>query len=203
MDKFLVIDTETTGLDPLKHGVIQLACVVEIDGDVVDEFQSHVKPFPGDLLNAEAMEITGTTREDMETYPFPNQALLDLRRFLMQYVDPFAPLDKFRPMGYNVDFDLKFWEQFFLKNGDNYFYSFVTHRYIDVLRVIQYMDSFGLLAFPDCKLETVCRVLGIDVAYDDMHNALTDVKATRALALWIADFIKGKNNRYFKEGIQN
>lgn len=32
--KILWIDTETTGLDPDKHGIIQLAMIVDIDGQI-------------------------------------------------------------------------------------------------------------------------------------------------------------------------
>jgi DNA polymerase III epsilon subunit-like protein len=37
LKKTLYIDTETTGTDPAKHGLIQLACIAEIDGEVAEE----------------------------------------------------------------------------------------------------------------------------------------------------------------------
>lgn len=188
--KVIWLDTETAGLRPEKHGLIQLACIVEIDGIEQGRFQSYVRPFPGDMISAKALEVSGTTREALETYPYPQQVLLEFRRFMMDYVDPFKTKDKFRAAGYNVEFDLMFLEEFFLKNEDQFFYSFVTHKYIDVLAVIQYFDFRGLITgLSNCKLGTVCKELDIDVAFDDMHNALADVEATRALASWIDDFI--------------
>ena len=187
--KVIWIDTETTGLDCVKHGVIQLACIVEIDGNEVGQFQSHVRPSPGDMITPKALEISGTTRDDLKDFPGPRVVLEHLRQFLTRYVNPYESMDKYRPVGYNVQFDLGFWEQFFLKQGDKFFYSFVTHKAIDVMAVIRYLDFMKILEFPDCKLETVCKELDIDVAFDDMHNALTDVKATRALASWIDNFI--------------
>ena len=34
--KLIYLDTETTGLDSRKHGMVQLACIIEIDGDSHD-----------------------------------------------------------------------------------------------------------------------------------------------------------------------
>ena len=42
--KNLWIDLETTGLDVKKHGVVQIAGIVEIDGEIQESFNFFTKP---------------------------------------------------------------------------------------------------------------------------------------------------------------
>ena len=42
--KALYFDVETTGLNPYKNDIIQFACLVEINGEVKEEFETKVAP---------------------------------------------------------------------------------------------------------------------------------------------------------------
>ena len=55
--KLLFLDTETTGLEPGKHGVVQIAGIIEIDGVVKEEFDFLCRPFDGQLYEARALEM--------------------------------------------------------------------------------------------------------------------------------------------------
>src|SRR5665647_903581 len=43
-NSYLVIDTETTGLDPVIHRVVEVAAVLVVKGKIVSGFTSYVNP---------------------------------------------------------------------------------------------------------------------------------------------------------------
>jgi len=59
--KYAVIDTETTGLDPVRSTILEIAIAIVKDGRVVDLWSSKVKPTEEDLRLAhpKALEING------------------------------------------------------------------------------------------------------------------------------------------------
>jgi DNA polymerase-3 subunit epsilon len=178
--KTLYFDVETTGIDSKLHGMIQLACLVDIDGKLEAEKDWFIKPFRGDLINKEAAEVTGISRDDMLTFPEPNIVYREIVELFSGYIGKFDKTDKFYPAGYNVRFDLEFLSRFFEKNGDKYFGSFCNWKAIDPLLWLYRLDWNGLLSLPDYKLATVCEYFGIELG-DSAHDALADIKATREL----------------------
>ncbi len=189
MERILWIDTETIGLRAGTNGIHQLACIAEVDGEVIGEFFSNVQPFRGQLLSKEAMELGGVSREILETYPEPREVHQKLKAFLDGVsISNRVEADMYKPAGYNVGFDLPFWSKFFRKCDDKTFFTYVTRNYFDVLSIMRKGRKAGHIQAENCKLATICKALKIEVD-GDMHNALTDVKATRALALWAEEHL--------------
>ena len=56
--KKLYFDCETTGLDPIKNDIIQIAGVIEIDGHNMVDFNFKSKPFNWDAIETKALEIS-------------------------------------------------------------------------------------------------------------------------------------------------
>lgn len=50
MKKVLWLDLETTGIDPDRHGIIQFAALVEINGELVDALEIKMQPHKGALV---------------------------------------------------------------------------------------------------------------------------------------------------------
>ncbi len=184
MKKILYFDTETTGLDDSKHDIVQLSGVVEIDDKVVDEFNFKVQPFNYMAIDAKALQVNGYTVNDLKKFEHPAKVYLDFTALLGKHVDKFNKADKFYPAGYNVDFDLRFLKNFFMKNEDIYFGSWVNWRRIDPLPILTMWDACGIISLENYKLETVCKVLGIELK---AHDAMSDIKATRELIKNIMD----------------
>ena len=63
MSKLLHLDVETTGLYAPGAGLVQVAGIVEIDGEEVETFDLRCRPFPGDLLNKDALQIIGKVKK--------------------------------------------------------------------------------------------------------------------------------------------
>lgn len=190
MTKNLYFDTETTGLDAAANGLIQLAMIIEIDGVVVEEVNLKLKPHPTDLINDEALAVNGITREMLENEEGRlscREGYLELIKILSKYVSQYDRADKFTPIGYNVSFDMEVLRQFFLKNGDKYFGSWMWWNAADPLQLLRFLKYARKVDLPDFKLSSVCAHFGIPI---DAHDALSDIKATRDLAILLRDKYK-------------
>ena len=189
--KVLWIDTETTGLDPVKNGIIQLAGIIEIDNVVKEEFDYLIRPFPSDEMSDEALAISGTAKEELLTSPSYISPITVYRQFIVmlsKYVDKFDKNDKFIPAGQNVKFDTDFMRAFFVKNTDKYFGSFVGGQAIDLMPFAMLLKYLGIIEVENCKLETLAKYIGKDFK---AHNALEDIKMTRIVLKELTDrFIK-------------
>ena len=179
MKKALWFDVETTGLNPKRNDIIQLACMVEIEGNIVETWESKIKPCDTTTIDHRALEVNKLRVEDVLKYPEPKSVLKEFQKVLSKYVDKFNRGDKFAPAGYNVQFDINFLSSFFEKCGDNYYGSYFNYKSIDPLRIVHIMDYERQIDLPNYKLATVCRHYNIPI--EGAHEALADIRATREL----------------------
>lgn len=178
MKKILWFDVETTGLDPISNDPIQIAGLIEIDGEVMDEFNIFCKPFDLENVSDEALEVNKITREEMSNFQEASEGKRELDIIMNNHIDKFNRNDKFYPGGYNVKFDIDFLAQWFKKHGDNYLGSYWNWRAIDPLPFLNVLAYKGELNLKNLKLETVCEHFDIEF---NAHDALSDIKATREL----------------------
>lgn len=173
--KYCFIDTETTGTDPKKHGLIQMAGRIAVDGKIVETFDIRAKPFEGDIIDTEAMEINKVTYEMLATYPSPREAYEMFVRVMNRHCDKYRRTDKYFFVGYNGDFDADHVRSFLEKNGDNYFGSFFWYPVLDVAKLagIRLLDRRHQMI--NFKLFTVAQFLGISVDDTKTHEAGYDV----------------------------
>jgi DNA polymerase-3 subunit epsilon len=179
MKKILWFDTETTGLDPVKNDIIQLAGIVEIDGKEVGTFDYKCQPFDYTTIQQDALDTHGMTLEQIKTFEVPGQIQYNFTKMLAQYCDKFDKTDKFYPGGYNCKFDIDFLAQWFKKCGDSYLGSWINWRALDPLPLLYLADYRGEISLPDYKLATTTKHYGVDLF--SAHDALSDVRATRTL----------------------
>lgn len=191
--KILYFDTETTGKDPIKNGIIQISGIIEIDGVVKETFNLRAAPGVNDQIEQEALDVTGVKKEDFASYPSASETYSNLLRIFSRYVNKFNPKDKFTPAGYNVRFDLEFLSQFFRKNNDKYFGSWIAWQGVDALPLVHYMHFLGELNLPNYKLGTLCEHFGIQI---NAHDALSDITATRELVLKIKSILQIKYQEF-------
>jgi len=176
--KVLYLDVETTGMDPLRNDIIQLAAIVEIDGKVVAEKNLKCQPLDWDNVSIEAINISGNTIESLQSYMPPAEAYKEFLALLDSHVDKYAPEDKFYPSGYNLSFDLGFISHFFKKQGNNYWGSYIKWKGIDPLPLLHYLEYRGKISLSNYKLVTVCEYFGIELT---AHDALSDAKAVKEI----------------------
>lgn len=190
--KVLWLDTETTGLDPEKNGLIEIAGLFEVDRLVMDGFNILVGLFDGQEISEDAAGIQGKTVEEfahkIDAHDPPILAHRKLKFIFDQCVNKYDREDKMIIAGYNISFDVGFIEAFFRKIGDPYLYSYIRKPMIDILAVCRYLSWAGIINVENHKLATVCEEFGIEF---DAHTALEDIRATRELALKIKNLIGG------------
>jgi len=186
--KMFHFDTETTGLDPKKHDILQLAYLVEIDGKTRDEGNIFMQPFDYSTITKEALDVNKLNLEQIKTYQNPKNAYDVFVKMLAKYVNKYDRTDKFSPAGYNIGFDCEFLKEWFIKNRDVYYGSWFNWKRIDPLAILYFMDGMGQLTLPDYKLQTVCDYFEIAI---QAHDALSDIRATKQL-------IEILNRNFFK-----
>lgn len=186
MSKLAFVDVETTGLDARRNGIIQIALLIEIDGEVELEMEWKVQQIEGDEINEQALEIHGYSRKDLVSFPAAHKVKRDLMSRLDQFVDKYNKRDKFFFIGYNSGFDCDFMRAWFTKLGDKYFSSYFVHPPMDVAAFVAAQDMPGWLTLQDRKLDSVYRHYCPDLYRqrgfaDAAHDALVDIRATHDL----------------------
>ena len=164
---YIVLDLETTGLDPRWDEIIEVACLKFADGKQVDSFHSYVQPRPfyGDddqphFVDEFITDLTGIT-DDM---------LKDAPRFESIAQNLFQYLGNSVIIGHNVNFDINFLYDNFLKTIQKPF----SNDFVDTLRIAR-------LVMPELdhhRLKDLCQEFSIDTS---LHRAANDCAATQEI----------------------
>jgi len=182
MSKLLFIDVETTGLDPELHGVIQIAGIIEIDGEIKEEFDLQTNVHNGVEFDPQALLKNGKTLDDIFGYESPEVIHTRLCRILTKYVSPYNKRDKFFFIAYNAGFDMDFLRSWFKKCGDKYgIGSWCWFPYIDIMTLAIVFIMGGRASMSNFKLATVADKLSIVHGEERLHDALYDVRLARKL----------------------
>ena len=185
--KVLFVDTETTGLDSKLNDVIQVAFIIEIDGKVKEKANFIMQPFRYDTITKEALEVNGLTIKKLITFPKPQETYNQIVTLFDKYINKYDKQDKFSPAGHNVTFDRNMLNQFFLKNGNKYFGSYVDYHLIDTSSLLYLLRYAGKLELESYKLETASKHFKIPL---QAHNAMSDIEATRELIQKLLRYLK-------------
>ena len=162
-----------------RNGIHQISGAVVVDGVVREKFDFRVKPNPKAVIEDEALEIGGVSREEIEQYDDMSVVYKKLLKILGRHVDRFNRADKFHLVGYNnASFDNPFFRAFFSQNGDMFFGSWFWSDSHDVMVLASryLMAERGLMK--DFKLKTVAAYLGVDVDESRLHDAQYDIYLT-------------------------
>lgn len=192
--KTIWIDTETTGTDPSKHAVIQIAMMTEINGKIMDKEVFNIRPFDGDSIEDKALEVNGITREELDKYPLPGETFPKIIALLNKHIDQYDRLDKFIVAGYNTQFDLDFLRALWEKMGHKYFGSYFYHKPIDVDAIVVLINRLKGELPRYAKLIDALKRFGIDPP-EDLHDALTDIVYTRKLYASVMVVLRDVMNR--------
>jgi DNA polymerase-3 subunit epsilon len=161
----VLLDTETTGLDPaLGHRVIEIAAI-ELNNDLPSGEFFHRLVDPGRPVPAEATAIHGFGDADLAGQPRFAEVAPGFLAFLGE-----API-----IAHNAPFDFAFLDAELLRSG---FPPLDRGRMVDTLALAKSL-------FPGLPntLDALCRRFAIDLAERGTHNALLDCRLLAAVYL--------------------
>ena len=162
-ESYVILDTETTGLNPYSDKIIQLSAIkYGKDGSPIDFYNTYLNP--GCPIPSSASKINGITDKMVAKAPSAEQIQEQFLSFI----------GKSLIVGYNTTFDLRFLNYTFSE-------AFSGRSYVDVLSVSRLM-----LALPDYKLETVASSVGFAPDHS-FHDSFSDCEAVAAILHFFAE----------------
>ena len=184
LSTFVVVDLETTGLDPEKDQIIEIGAIKFIEGkesDQIDELIDPGMPIPEFITR-----LTGISDSDVEGKPAIDEVFPKLINFMAGAA----------MIGQQVNFDASFLEYHHRKiNNDFYNWenTLLRFKYIDNLRLDTLFLSRILMPFLDgYKLSELAKHLGFDL--ENAHRAFEDAKATGYVFLELIDRVLATDN---------
>jgi DNA polymerase-3 subunit epsilon len=167
--KYLVLDFETTGLDPAEHEPTQVAALLLDDGlRELAAFATLMRPAHPEKVSPEALAIQGRTLEDFTHAMDPSAAFALLVTCVSTLAEP--PV----VVGHNVGFDLEFLRHCEQRHG---FRIPRVDGMIDTCAVARvHLQARNKIL--DSRLGTLATLYGFS---HQAHDALGDVRVTARL----------------------
>jgi DNA polymerase-3 subunit epsilon len=160
-NRIVVLDTETTGLNPQEgHRIIEIGCVEMVKRRLTGK-RFHVYINPDRIIDEGAIAVHGITNQFLDDKPHFEQIVEDFIAFITG-----AEL-----VIHNAPFDV----------------GFINHEFLRLKNkagtVADYSEVFDTLAYARKKhpgqrnsLDALCKRYGIDNSHRDLHGALLDAE---------------------------
>lgn len=176
--RLLLIDLETTGLDPQRDSVVQIASCLLAKEDLREErwFESLVRPET--TMVEDAREIHGLSDNELAAAPSLAEAIDRFARY--------APSDAI-VCGHNVGFDVSFLKQAYSRLGRDYPFDYHT---VDIWSLAFFVLGAEGVPSGSFTLNKLCALYGIPRGRE--HDALEDVRASATVLRQLFAGVQGK-----------
>ena len=167
----IVLDTETTGIDPKQgHRIIEIGCVELIDRKLTGR-HFHVYLNPERLVEEEAIQVHGITNAFLEDKPVFAQIADDFVEFIRG-----AEL-----VIHNAPFDVGHMDNELMRMQSPH------GRIHDIATVLDTLVMARKL-YPGqrASLDALCRRFDIDNSHRELHGALLDAEILADVYLWMS-----------------
>ena len=200
INNIIVFDFETGGLK--KDSEITQVAAVAIHPrrlEIIDEFNTEIKPLFPEKLDDEALKITRKTREKLALAPHPENVMKDLKQFCDRYNLSKRPFTAPIAAGYNIDgFDMPILQRYaetygFIDKSTEKQTFFSTYMTLDLMKIVFWWTE-NSDTLPNIKQPTLVEAW-LHESADMAHDALYDVKASAKL---IIKFLKLQRYLYPK-----
>lgn len=175
---FIIVDLETTGLEPRLDEIIEVAGVKMVNGEIVDEWTQLLNP--GIFIPQVTTDITGITTDMLKGMPHFNDIAEEFLKFMGE--DSIF-------VAHNADFDRSF-VNYHLKSAS---YDELLHPYLCTFklakRVHPNLAQYGLGALTET----------FQIPLPRAHRALDDATATAHLLNKFLGTLQDGGLRYIKD----
>ena len=160
-ERYIVLDTETTGLDVNdNHRIIEIGCI-EIINRSITENTFHQYLNPGRFIDASATAIHGITNDKLANQP----SFADIKDKLISFIN------NGEVIAHNASFDIGFLEKEFYDCGININKINLFSKIHDTLAMAREL-------YPGKRnsLDALCTRLNVDNSSRNLHGALLDAE---------------------------
>lgn len=184
-----ILDTETTGLDPIKNDVIELSILRLYDNQ---QKTWCIKPINVDNIDTTALRINGHKLEDIthqtkygkETYFDPNVVIVEIENWLA--FDNSTTANRVM-VAQNTAFDKSMLEQLWTKCNSIDSFPF-GRRYLDTMQIEFFLNLCENKMLEGYSLSNIIKKYGIK--NDKSHTAASDTLATKQVFEKQVEFFK-------------
>ncbi len=161
MERLIVLDTETTGLDvDSGHKIIEIGCIEIIDRNITDNsFHKYINPQR--LVDEKAYEVHGISNEDLKDKPIFDDIIDEFALYISD-----SPL-----IIHNAPFDLGFLKSEYAQSNHDEASLENSREIIDTLKIAR-------KASPGKRntLDALCSRYSVDNTDRSLHGALLDAQ---------------------------
>ena len=161
MERLIVLDTETTGLDvDSGHKIIEIGCIEIIDRNITDNsFHKYINPQR--LIDEKAYEVHGISNEDLKDKPIFDDIIDEFALYISD-----SPL-----IIHNAPFDLGFLKSEYIQSNHDEASLENSREIIDTLKIAR-------KASPGKRntLDALCSRYSVDNTDRSLHGALLDAQ---------------------------
>ena len=168
----LFTSIKTTGTIPWKHGITEIAILVEKSGKVID--QMYTKMNPGDVeFDPKALTINNEKIEDIQKYIPQEFAFKHIEEILNKH---YSQNEKFMIVAYNAPFVYDFILNMFKRYGvtvnesgeqHNRFFDYFYSPALDVMQLANIAMLDIRPTIPDFKFNTICTAFDLPTPSDN------------------------------------
>jgi DNA polymerase-3 subunit epsilon len=160
MERFAVIDVETTGLSPKHERLTEIAIIIIENGEVIDEFYTLLNPEK--KIPYRITQLTGINNQMVQEAPH----FFEVAKQVVQMTENCTFV------AHNASFDYRFIQAEFARYGFDY-----QRKILDTVKLSRKL----LPGYRSYSLGKLTKQLGIEIT--DRHRALGDALATAELFL--------------------
>lgn len=187
--KRVFIDFETGSLDTKRCPMLSVSMIIEIDGTVVETFNSLCKPYDESLVTEKALEVNGLHLEQLRDEREESHVFAAMIKCLSKYLDLSDRSDRFFFVAHNAGFDDAVFRSLVYRNANDkklrskiFWTGFLCTRVLALNALCEVRHKMKVF-----NLSTICEVvLGPDRVADlvgagRFHDAETDTLLCREL----------------------
>ena len=177
----MIVDTETTGLDPKICHIVQFSGIYLENGIRKDEINIYMRPGENCAIYREALKATHTKYRDL---------ILDKKRisqfegynkvikFLDNKVNRYNKEEKISFCAYNARFDEDAVREWFLRMNNPYMNAYFMWPSISIDQLLSWYTLETRNKLGDFKLISVAKGLGIEINEEKLHDSAYDCEIT-------------------------
>lgn len=200
----LVLDTETTGLDPERNVLLSIgACLFDfvnakkpklissfnrkIDVNSIIENKHPMTAMALKINNYFEVDILNQGKYDCKEVE-PKRVAVDFMKYSVQTCREYGPVFL---LGQNLKFDVDFINKFMLRElGIEGWREMFDRSELDTKNIALFLNFCGVTDYQYFSLSALCKLLNIDIDSNKQHDALYDAELTAMVFYELSNKIK-------------